>query len=204
MREHTQDQAKFVRDTKLQDQFGRMWHCVVDKRTGQPTGCPNPIGWSDPLHTPNSYLTVPKWEDGSPRTDAVLVDFDGWIADVRSNMADWDMAIGVMGEKKFPLASPEERNEWSANPHLTREAGPKPFPTVETLKKAQAGDKKLLGLDTMVKSKPTDVVTYKEFMAECRLDGVAMKEVGRLWQEHKDNMKEAAEVAEEVGVGESD
>ncbi|KKL97924.1 hypothetical protein LCGC14_1829570 [marine sediment metagenome] len=192
--DYTADQAKYMRDTKLKDQFGRLWHCTVDKKTGQPTGCPNPIGWVDPLNTPNSYLTVPHWEDGSARTDEVLVDFEGWIADVEQNNTHWDMAITVMGEKKFPLASSEDRDGWAENPHLTKEAGPKPFPSRETLIQAKNGDRKLLGLDKDVRTGATNPIdmTYQEFVAENRRDEFdktrTMVAIGVLWKEHKDNL----------------
>ena len=215
MFDYTADQAKYMRDTKLKDQFGRLWHCVIDKKAGQPTGCPSPIGWNDPLNTPNSYVTVPHWEDGTPRTDEVLVDFEGWIADVEQNNTHWDMAITVMGEKKFPLASSEERDKWSENPHLTKEAGPKPFPSRETLIKAMNGDKGLLGLrrDAQTQEVIPIEMTYREFLVENRRDEFGrvrpMAEIGALWKEHKEFLEEAKEdkaeaETEEVTVGTSD
>jgi len=216
MFDYTADQAKYARDTKLKDQFGRMWHCTISRKTGQPMGCPSPIGWDDPLKTPNSYLTVPLWEDGEPRTDEVLVDFESWIADVDQNSVHWDMAITVMGEKKFPLASSEERDKWPENPHLTKEAGPKPFPSRETLIKAMNGDRDLLGLRFDTKTQtihPVDM-TYRDFLTENRRDEFGktrtMVAIGQLWKEHKEFLEEEVtedvteEVTEEVGVGASD
>jgi hypothetical protein len=204
LQDYQQDQAKYVRDTKLKDQFGRWWHCVVNNKTGQPQANPNPIDWEDPLRTPNSYISVALWPDGEPRTDEIFIDFPKWIADVELNLKHWEMAINVMGEKKFPLASPEDRDGWNENPHLTKEAGPKPWPTVEMLRKAQRGDKQLLGLDTVIQSKPDGTVTYKQFFQECRRDGMKMKDIGAAWTMHKANLKGGAEAEteeEEEGGG---
>ncbi len=203
MFDYTADQAKYRRDTKLKDQFGRLWHCVIDRKSGQPTGCPSPIGWNDPLKTPNSYVTVPRWEDGSARTDELLVDFEGWIADVELNNTHWDMAITVMGEKKFPLASSEDRDGWTENPHLTKEAGPKPFPSVETLMRARDGDRELLGMGKKKKEPTVNPVemTYQEYVAEHRVDEFGktrqLAVIAAEWDRHKAHLKEDRLRAEE-------
>lgn len=178
------------RSVRLKDQFGRWWGCSIEKSTGDPCTSVNPHGWADPLETPGNYLRVPKHDDGSPIAGEIKVVFDRWISSVKGSNDDWKRLLDVAGKMEYRIYTPEDRKKWPEDPILREHAGPEPYPTVEMLERAKAGDKELLGLvekepDVFTPSPPAEDMTYREFVADLRPKGYDMKEIGALWKEHK-------------------
>ena len=181
------------RRVRLEDQFGRLWGCSVEKSTGDPCTSINPFGgWADPLGTPNTYLRIPKHPDGTPRSGRIEVDFDRWIDSVKESMDDWERLLEVAGKMEYRVYSPEQRKTWRDDPILRAHAGPEPTPTVETLEKAKAGDKDLLGLNVPKKvaaaSLRTRVSDWTDFVQSMKGQGYSPKELGELYREGKKNL----------------
>ena len=178
------------RSVRLEDQFGRLWGCSIEKSTGDPCTSINPFGgWADPLGTPNAYLRIPKHDDGTPRSGRIVVDFDRWIASVQGSMDDWNRLLEVAGKMEYRVYTAEERKKWRDDPILRAHAGPEPTPSVETLKKAQAGDKDLLGLNApkpVIPQKQRNRVSdWADFVQSMKGQGYSPKELGELYREGK-------------------
>ena len=201
--DYSADQAKQRRWVRLEDQFGRWWGTYVEKSTGDPCCEISPFGgWNDPLNTPNVYLRVPHHEDGTTVSGKVEVAFDRWIDSITGSESDWLKTIKEAGAVTYKKTTPEERRLWPEDPELQEIAGPRPFPTLDMLKKARNGDKKLLGLDFVAKTGAMNAghMTYLEFVNENRKDDTGrtrpMAEIGKLWKEHRTFVEEQEEIAE--------
>ena len=198
-------QARFQSQTRvptnLIDQHGREYLVSIDLKTGDPTGGIDRCGFSDPLKTPNKYLVVPR-KGGRPQYGKLNVAFDRWIQDQTQAQLEWVRRLWEVGRQHY-------KNKFDAkiaeqDDYLLDLAGPKPFPTVEVLKMAQAGDGKLLGFEPLDReyrillNQPTNAdllgepeyedpqpESYQQFATRLMKEGKKMEEVGALWQEQK-------------------
>lgn len=141
------NQADFRRDINPRDQFGRKWQMSIEIATGYPTGGVFQAGWMDPLRTPMKYVKMVKNEDGQIELGKVHVDFPHWISDIEQALEGWTrQLVDNALTKNVEITSMEALEK---HPILLRLTGPKPWPGLEALRAAQAGDKALLGLSPM-------------------------------------------------------
>lgn len=125
------------------DQFGRKWGLVIEITTSEPTGEINTCGWHDPLEHSWRYLRVVR-EGGEVAWGKVRIDFERWIKQTVNDERDWNRSVLSIGKMRYKEAF--DPTKAMRDPYLLEQAGPKPWPSSKALKKAQAGDKALLGL----------------------------------------------------------
>lgn len=144
MAQKGKSQADKRRDMNLTDQFGRKWLAAIEKESFEPAGHVTPAGWTDPLRTPSQYLLIPRDNHGNPQINRCEVDFGRWIADQDQATRDWKIRLWQIGREQQKNAfDPKTAEQDEYLLHLT---GPKPWPTPPVLRKAKAGDKRLLGI----------------------------------------------------------
>lgn len=172
------------RDTRdegvFEDQFGRPYLVVWEKKTMAPTGqidrahFPGNIPWDDPLRTPQKYLSIPVTKYGMQNIGHLHCDLKQFAQDQSEALRAWTLNLWACAEIEYPSQKPSPR-EMESDPLLLRRAGPKPWPSADVVKVAMKGPedriaRQLLGLDPlgsearlMVGAPDPDVVeTYVE------------------------------------------
>lgn len=152
----TQPQKR--RHHTLTDQYGRMYECTLDttsKPHMAPVGPITPLGWSDPLNTPEQYKSYGK----ATVSDAkganffrVYIEVEQWERDALDRLAEYEATViataAAMSPKDGGAAllgeGPHDRS-----PHLLTAVGPKPQP-VEFVQALIAGNKWARGETTKV------------------------------------------------------
>jgi len=164
-------QAKTQRDYRRSmnavDQYGRKWGLNIELATGDPCGGITTAGWSDPLRTPEKYLSVPR-ESGQPLWGRLKVDFERWVDDQQQAEREWKVRLWEIGQQKNPAnfdAATAEQNEY-----LVSLAGPKPWPSSAALLEAAAGDPALLGLAPMTRHarEILNIVAFEDIVGPMR------------------------------------
>jgi len=141
-------QADQRKDLNAKDQFGRLWLLTIEIATGDPCGQIDSAGWEDPLRTPLKYKIVPKNEFGQQAFGSLFIDFDRWIRDQEGHLKQWTDRVYEIATVKFP--SGFDHKTILDDPYIaTRLTGPRPWPSLEVLRMAKAGHRKLLGLERM-------------------------------------------------------
>lgn len=207
-------QADFRRDINPKDQFGRKWSACIEIATGEPTGGIFPAGWTDPLRTPIKYLIVPRNEDGQAEIGKIKVDFPRWISEQEHDEKGWyDQLYQIALAKNVDI--PSDPITLETNKILLGLTGPRPWPSVEAIRLASDGDRRLLGfepstkadrimlrqqtLDDMKGGSSKDPVlppdNYQDFVGWAfKHGGVSngdLKKVAELWQDHRKNLQAA-------------
>lgn len=83
---HEKSQRDAIRPQMFRDQFGRRWHCGVEKKTGHPSGPLVPQFWS-PLAVPSNYIELSQDEE---RPYDIAINFKRWKADHRLDQREWE------------------------------------------------------------------------------------------------------------------
>ena len=199
------------RSLNPRDQFGRLWHTNIEIATGDATGGIIPAGWSDPLNTPTHYIRVPRTDDGQMQLGTVEVDFPRWIHDHEAEEERWFTQLYQNAHSIYKTLDQSEVKNLVHDKYMTDITGPKPFPSVEVLKKAQQGYRPFLGLEPLsaedramlgkrtlgdlLAPAPTDVPeappeNYQEFIGWA-IRGKHAKNLGdaaALWKTHTANL----------------
>lgn len=133
----TQDERRYQR---LRDQHGRLWGCVIELKTGDPSGNIDLLDpKSAPLVPPVAFLKV----DSHRNYGRLEIDYDGWIA---KQDAAWDHYRSEMlrrAQDMYGDAAPQKVED--PPPALIAAVGIPPQP-VEPILAAQAEDPWVLGL----------------------------------------------------------
>lgn len=133
------DTQKDRRYTKLRDQHGRTWGCVIELKSGDPSG---PIDLLDPkgapLMPPPRFMKV----NSQKNYGELFIDYDPWIAHQRQVIAAHDKRMMGIATQQYGDAAAEKIA--SPPPALLHFAGPAPEP-VEPILAAKAGDPWVLG-----------------------------------------------------------
>lgn len=132
----------------VKDQFGRPWFVVTENKTGQITGIPMTLGWSDPIHTPQHYVRM---DPADP--NRLIVHYEEWAADLRSAQEIWQRRLQEEGFSRYgEKFDPDDEHQ---PPYLLRITGPKPFdPDIVEL--AALGEAKYLGMEP--EARPEDEI----------------------------------------------
>lgn len=197
------------------DQHGRPWGYKAEKKTMHPTCTMNTIGWTDPLETPQKYITVPVGRSGRPKYGELAVEWDRWIADQReAERQRWNTAYQIAIDL---FGNAVGDRDWQHDPKVVKESGPPPWPSVEALEAARDGLLSLLGYDRATGQRvPLDAkgaqlvrrfvmptfanqtrtvgadpsaITYKEFLADAMRGGQTMSAAAVAWKEHRANLE---------------
>lgn len=143
-------QATYRRDLNPKDQFGRKWLVVVEVKTMDICGEALPA-WNgvpgqpkDPMRTPMNYVRLATTEDGNPDTSRCTVDLEAWKIQQEEATRGWyerlhDNAIHI-------YKAIDQNSDLEHDRILVRHTGPKPWPSVEVLEAAIAGDEQFLGI----------------------------------------------------------
>lgn len=143
----------------FEDQFGRPYLVVWEKKTGDPTGqidrahFPDGKPWDDPLHTPQKYFSVPKNKYGQKEHGHLFVDLEQFAKDQAQGVRDWTNSLWANAEIEYPSQKPVP-SEMEKDPLLLRRTGPKPWPAADIVRIAMRGAtdalaRQLLGLDPL-------------------------------------------------------
>lgn len=156
MAAHEMNQADWRRDRNIRDQWGRLWLVAFETGPGgvggsqMPTGQISEAGWSDPLKTPQEYLTIPKGEFGEPDRNKLAIIYGPWLKKIQDAERDWKKRLIEIGRKMYKTAFNLKTAE--EDEVLMSEAGPKPWPPSQAIVRASKGDKAMLGLATLAKA----------------------------------------------------
>jgi hypothetical protein len=215
------NQAAYRDSVRAKDQFGRNWAYPIEKMTGSPCGAIVPVGgWSDPLATPQKYLTA------KARTGEVVVEFKKWVADLKKADKEWIETLRSNGRQLYTkVGGPNEVKEWEDDPYLIGQTGPKPGEALlhitrrekvdgewvvtrlnklgedggcletpaEVVERAMSGDIDLLGGVASGAEAPVaepTSVTWPKFKAEMNRQGKTDEEASVAWAVHKATMEE--------------
>lgn len=142
-------QADQRRTLILRDQFERAWAVVVEIATGDPCGSKHPYNrWVDPLHTPQSFITVPHGDMLSGQW-RVEIDFRGWIEQQERGEEEWYVELRKQAREAYKRLDPAEVGTLENDAYVRERTGPKPWPSSTVLKLAQSGDKQFLGFEKL-------------------------------------------------------
>lgn len=160
------DTQKDRRYTKLKDQHGRTWGCVIELKTGDPSG---PIDLLEPngapLMPPPRFMKV----NSQKAYGELFVDYDGWIGHQRHAIeAHRKRMMGIATQQYGDSAAEKIDNP---PPALLHFAGPSPEP-VEPILAAKAGDPWVLGF-TDVRPKWADKYMPAKAKAKAYSDDLA-------------------------------
>lgn len=140
-------QAKMRRNVNPKDQFGRKWGTAYEIITGEATG-----GWvpawgqyGDPLRHTQAYLAMGRNEDGQVEPTRCVIDFALWIQDIEQAERQWYHQLHQVAIAKYTVIDPATVGTLDQDKFLVDQTGPKPFPSSEVLKRAQAGYAPFLG-----------------------------------------------------------
>lgn len=173
-------QADQRRDIVATDQHGRPWLMAIELATGGTTGQIDAAGWSDPLRTPQKYLHVPKNTYGTQQWGTIAVDWTAWMRDIAEYAEAWQLRLWEVGREMNKVNfNPKEAE---TDPYLLKLTGPRPWPSVEALKMAEAGHRELLGLDplTTVGRKVLGIQTVADLEAEFGTEILSQQKVAEL------------------------
>jgi hypothetical protein len=152
----------------FEDQFGRPYLVVWEKKTGDPTGqidrahfreldlngkVIKETPWDDPLGTPQKYYSVPRNKYGQKEHGHLVCDLVQFATDQKQAMREWTNFLWANAEIEYPSQKPVPA-EMERDPLLLRRTGPKPWPSHDVILIAARGveDKlarQLLGLDVL-------------------------------------------------------
>jgi hypothetical protein len=125
---------------ELKDQHGRTWGCVIELKTGDPTG---PIEMREPrkapLRVPPQFLRV----DSRKNFGAITIDYHGWKGMLSRAWERWRGEL-LQAARKMYGDSAAEKVE-NPPPALVAEVGVSPEP-LEPVLAAEHGDPWVLGL----------------------------------------------------------
>lgn len=151
------DQRLWRHPANLPDEFGRIWLVNLDKKPDGSgswgiTGSPMPVGWTDPLRMPPSYVDQPKGLAGRPDVNrvTVLTGMQKWFAIQQRHEADWKARAFQVAQRLFGTAAHEMIQKQDES--LMLEVGPKPFPASHIIQAAIKGHKGFLGLEPLTKA----------------------------------------------------
>lgn len=164
MAKQIKSQAEQRRDRNLPDQFGRKWLVCLELATGEPTGGIIPAGFTDPLHTPQKYLKIPRDADGQPAMDRMLVDIDLWITEFEEADRAWLQQLMENAQLMYKRMDRAQMADLPSDPYIVRLTGPRPKPNVAVLRRAKAGYKPFLGLAPLSRQDRSDLgeETYED------------------------------------------
>lgn len=152
----------------FEDQYGRPYLVVTEKKTGDPTGqidrCSfreldangkvvKETPWDDPLRTPQKYFSVPRNKYGQKMAGTLFVDLAQYAADQKYAIREWTNFLWANAEIEYPSQKPVP-SEMERDPLLLRRTGPKPWPSHDVVLIALRGKddamaRQLLGLDAL-------------------------------------------------------
>ena len=151
------NQQNWRHPANLPDELGRIWLVNLDKTpegggSWGIVGMPMPVGWTDPLNMPTSYITQPIGVVGKPDVNRVevLPGMRRWLVAQKRHEADWKQRAFQVAQRLYGSAAHKmiEQEEEA----LMIEIGPKPFPTSKVIQAALDGHKGFLGLAPLTKA----------------------------------------------------
>ena len=192
------DQATYRRQQTVADQFGRKWTFPVENKTGHACGPVVPIGWSDPLATPQKYI------DTTSTLGHAKIKFEQWIKDLTDGEKEWEHRLFEIGRELYKKVTPDEVKKFYTDPYLLGLAGPRPGAhlhklvktdvdgepletPVDLLRRAMNGEVTLLlnneaiEAGVMIAGEPTEI-SWPEFLAEARKQGKTPEQASAAWQ----------------------
>ena len=215
------DQSEWRRQHMARDSFGRSWRVNVEKESGYPIRS-LPAGWSDPLPTPDKYITV-----GRDGYGGISIGFDQWITDQDAALGTWWGTVDGLGEAQHGMAyNPAKARALDAgelelpvgdiHAWVIRQGGPKPQPEPAVLRLAKDGNRHLLGLEPMpcsvkdymtwlqagegsVEEQDPEFAAFvatkpswSKFLGWCRAHGSSAQEASQRWNALKEKKVEVA------------
>ena len=154
---HEMDQRLWRHTANLPDELGRIWLVNLDKRPDGAgswgiVGAPMPVGWTDPLNMPTSYIGQPMGVVGKPDVNRVevLPGMARWLVTQKRHEADWKQRAFMVSQRLFGSAAHKMIAE--QDEALMIEVGPKPFPSSAVIEAALKGHKGFLGLAPLTKA----------------------------------------------------
>lgn len=136
------EQADRRRSIKRKDDFGRIWHCVIDIHDDRMGHCGPPTlagKYRPPIDIPLKYLKKLDPDDQFRQ----VIDFARWKADWRDRMVTWKARLVELAQIMYPNDFGEKVE--SPTPDLLREVGPMPIP-LEFIEAMEVGNKWALGI----------------------------------------------------------
>lgn len=207
MPQQIKSQAEMREDRNARDQHGRLWLLSIEKESGFPTGGISPAsGWEDVLRTPQKYLALGMDEFRKPLASKLTVLWIQWIPDQRNALSEWLRRLSEIAHQVYP--SGFNPREVEHDPFVLAKAGPRPWPSAEVLVAASQGDEQYLGLkpldaahraalgletleDRQAPFADADPTTWTAFRQKYLAEGLALKDIGPLWQARKAELQEA-------------
>jgi hypothetical protein len=136
------EQADRRRSIKRKDDYGRVWHCVIDVHDDRMGHCGPPTldgKYLPPIDIPLKYLKKLDPEDQFRQ----VIDIARWKADWRDRMVTWKARLVELAQIMYPNDFGEKVENPTAD--LLREAGPMPIP-LEFIEAIEVGNKWALGI----------------------------------------------------------
>lgn len=132
---------------RFRDTHGRKWGAVIELKTGDPVGSPEPIGWTAPWMPDAKYVQVKLDEDGSVETGMLEINYELALKDAKKEQEDHQERLSFFAGAIYS----EKAGEMLAQKQLPSELmryfrGARPK-AVEPIFAAMSGDRWLLGFE---------------------------------------------------------
>jgi hypothetical protein len=132
---------------RFRDQHGRKWGAVIELKTGDPVGSPEPIGWTAPWMPDPKYVTVKLDDDGSVETGMLAIDYERALKDAKKEQDDHQERLEFFAGAIYSERAGAVLAEKARPAELMRYfRGSRPKP-IEPIFAAMNGDRWLLGFE---------------------------------------------------------